>query len=100
MYLNEAVSWFQRALEQDPENVTAHYGLAQAHTQLGQETESENHRRLHARYKEDDNARDRAIAMARRKSAAADHASDAVVIYDLQRNGAYGYTGSELIAQQ
>ena len=99
-YLAEAVTWFQHALEEDPENATAHYGLAQAYTQLGQETEAENHRRLHARYKADDNARDRAIAMARRKSAAADHASDAVVIYDLQRSGAYGLWGGELVVQR
>jgi len=99
-YLAEAVTWFQRALVQDPENATAHYGLAQAYTQLGQDAEAETHRRLHARYKQDDNARDRAIAMARKKSAPADHASDAVVIYDLQRPGTYGLWDGELVVQQ
>jgi tetratricopeptide (TPR) repeat protein len=99
-YLGDAVTWFQHALAQDPENVTANYGLAQAYTQLGQEEDAERHRRLHARYREDDNARDRAIGMARRKSAAADHASDAVVIYDLQRDGAHGLTTGERIAQE
>ncbi len=48
------------------------------------------HRALHARYKVDDNARDRAVAAARRRDPAADHAADPVVIYDLQRPGAFG----------
>ena len=37
----------------------------------------------------DDNARDHAIAAARLKSAAANHAAEAIVIYDLQREAAY-----------
>jgi hypothetical protein len=40
----------------------------------------------------DDNARDRAVAAARRANPAADHAAESVVIYDLQRSGAYGLT--------
>ena len=47
------------------------------------------HASLHAKYKPDDNARDRAIAAARIKYPAANHAAEAVVIYDLQRAGAY-----------
>ena len=33
---------------------------------------------------------DRAVAVARRNNPAADHAAQAIVIYDLQRNGAPG----------
>jgi hypothetical protein len=47
------------------------------------------HRALHERYRADDNARDRAVAMARRRDPAADHAAQATVIYPLQRNGAF-----------
>ena len=59
----------------------------------GREKEASRQRALHARYKIDDNAHDRAIAMARINNPAADHAAEAVVIYDLQRDGAYGLTG-------
>jgi hypothetical protein len=44
---------------------------------------------LHTKYKIDDNARDHAITAARLKSPAANHAAEAVVIYDLQRQAAY-----------
>jgi len=46
------------------------------------------HGKLHERFRPDDNARDRAIAAARRRDAAADHAAQATVIYDLHRAGA------------
>ena len=46
---------------------------------------AELHRKLHARYKPDDNARDVAVAKARQKNPAADHAANAIVIYDLSR---------------
>jgi hypothetical protein len=79
--LNEALDWFHEVLELDPENVTAHYNLGLIYAQLGDETRAEAHRQLHATYKPDDNARDRAIAAAR-----------TIVIYDLQRHGAYELT--------
>ena len=50
----------------------------------------EEHRRLHEKYRPDDNARDLAVAAARRRDPAADHAAQAIVIYDLQRPGAFG----------
>ena len=37
----------------------------------------------------DDNARDRAITSHRAANEAADHAAEAIVIYDLRRAGAY-----------
>lgn len=84
---------FRQALDLDPENVTAHYNLSLVYEQLGDESAAARHRELHAQYKPDDNARGHAVAAARRKSAAANHAAEAVVIYDLQRAGAYGLNG-------
>jgi len=74
----------------DSENVTAHYNLALIHGQLGNRDKASTHRKLHERYRPDDNARDRAVSVARRADAAADHAAQAVVIYELQRRGALG----------
>jgi tetratricopeptide (TPR) repeat protein len=88
--LAEAVAWFEKTLAIDPENLAAHYNLAQVHALLGDGAKADEHRALHARYKPDDNARDRAIARARIDNPAANHAAEAVVIYDLRRPGAYG----------
>jgi hypothetical protein len=89
-FLGDAERLYKRTLELDPENVEAHWGLSQVYSSLGRDEDSARHRALHARYKTDDNARDRAVAAARRANPAADHAAEAVVIYDLQRPGAYG----------
>lgn len=88
--LDEAIRRFQDTLAIDSENVTAHYNLALIHALLGEEAKAAEHRRLHERYRVDDNARDSAVAAARRRDKAADHASQAIVIYDLQRPGALG----------
>ena len=88
--LQEAAAMFERTLEFDSEDVSAHYNLSLIYAQLGDEKLAEKHRELHARYKPDDNARDRAIALARKKYPAADKAAEAVVIYPLQRAGAPG----------
>ena len=83
--LHEARESFERGLAIDPENVTAHYNLGLIYSQLGDREASDRHQALHAKYKPDDNARDRAIAIARRADPAADHAAEAIVIYDLHR---------------
>ena len=57
---------------------------------LGDEELAEEHRRLHEYYRIDDNARDRAVNLHRRNNPAADHAAEAVVIYDLQRRPTVG----------
>jgi hypothetical protein len=88
--LREAVATFERVLALEPENLAAHYGLKQLHAELGDAGRSAEHAALHARYKPDDNARDQAIAAARRRYPAANHAAEPVVIYDLRRPGAYG----------
>ncbi|MEE4378248.1 MAG: tetratricopeptide repeat protein [Candidatus Competibacteraceae bacterium] len=82
--LDEARDWFLKVLAIDAENVTAHYNLALLHEQLGNTEEAERHRALHARYKPDDNARDRIVALHRRLNPAADRAAEPNVIYDLQ----------------
>ena len=89
-WLREAAGRFQQALVQDPENAAAHYGLAQVFARLGDVEGEGRHRRRHARYRPDDNAADRAVAVARRADPAANHAAEAVVVYDLQRPEAYG----------
>jgi hypothetical protein len=88
--LRDARAWFERVLVLDPENVTAHYNLALVHAQLGDEAAAQFHRDEHSKYKPDDNARDRAVTAARLRYPAANHAAEAVVIYDLARPGAYG----------
>lgn len=93
--LREAVGWFERVLELDEENLTAHYNLGLVLARLGDRERADHHRALHAQYKPDDNARDRAITNARRADPAANHAAEAVVLYDLQRDGAFGLDEAE-----
>lgn len=83
-WLNLAIGEYQSALEVDPENVTAHYGLATIYSQLEDVELEAQHRSLHDKYRVDDNARDKALAEARRNDPIADHAADDVVIYDLR----------------
>ncbi len=87
--LNEASRWFESALLYDPENLEAHWGLKQVFNLLGDSEREKHHSELHAIYKPDDNARDQAIAAARRKNPAANHAAEQVVIYDLRREGRF-----------
>jgi tetratricopeptide (TPR) repeat protein len=87
-WLTKAIERFKKTLSLDSENVTAHYNLALIYERLGDRELAAQHRKLHDRYRPDDNARDRAVAMARRRDPAADHAAQATVIYSLQREGA------------
>jgi tetratricopeptide (TPR) repeat protein len=89
-FLKLAAEQFNRTLELDSENVAAHYNLALIYEALGDEEQGAEQRRLHERYRPDDNATDRAISIARRGNKAADHAAQAIVIYPLQRPGAPG----------
>jgi len=84
-FLREAVAAYRHVLSFDPEDQTAHWGLSQAYARLGDEEQASHHRELHDTYRLDENARDRAIALARGRDPAADHAAEAVVIYDLHR---------------
>jgi len=92
--LIEARGQFERVLDLDPENATAHYNLNLLHRQLGDPETAERHLDLYRKYKVDDNARDRVVALARARDAAANHAAEAIVIYDLQRSDAFELQGS------
>ncbi len=85
-FLNLAIEQFQKALELDSENQIAHYNLSLLYGELGRKGLAEHHRKAHERYRVDDNARDRAVATARARDSAARHASQSIVIYDLQRD--------------
>ena len=86
--LQQAVDVFQRTLEIDSENVTAHYNLQLLHQQLGQDEKSQEHRAWHQKYKEDDTIRGNAIRLARERYPAANHVAESLVIYPLHREGA------------
>ncbi|MEX0915420.1 MAG: tetratricopeptide repeat protein, partial [Wenzhouxiangellaceae bacterium] len=85
--LEQAQALFERALALDPERAESHYGLAQVLRMRGDRSGAEQHAQLHQKYRVDDNARDRAIALARARDPAADHAADAIVIYPLTPPG-------------
>lgn len=89
-YLRRAVEQFKKTLAIDSENVAAHYNLQLLYKQLGDQKKAAEHGRLHVRYKPDDNAGDRATALARQRYPAANHAAEAIVIYPLRRPGAPG----------
>jgi tetratricopeptide (TPR) repeat protein len=92
MILEDAVAQFKKTLLVDSENVTAHFNLSQLYVQLGKTELADEHRKLHQRFKPDDNAADQAIKLARQKYPAGNHAAEAVVIYPLHREGAPGLT--------
>jgi len=73
----------ERALAADPESVSAWYLLAQASTELGDTATAHRAMREHDRYRVDDNARDRAIRLARERYPAAARAADPITLYTL-----------------
>ena len=81
--LRQAVAQFEKTLAIDPENVSAHYNLSLLFAQLGETTKAKQHAGLYAKYKPDDNARDRAVAAARSRYPHADRAAERVAIYPL-----------------
>ncbi len=93
--LAQARTWHERALVYDAENATALYGLAQIASAQGDTEAAQRYSSLHSKYKVDDNARDRAVSIARSASASADYAAEPIVIYDLQRDGAYDFDDTE-----
>ena len=82
--LKLAVDAFERTLSVDIENVAALDALARLHRELGNETQSKEYRRLHARYKPDDLAAAEALRLAREKYPHAARAAEATVIYTLE----------------
>jgi tetratricopeptide (TPR) repeat protein len=98
--LKQAAEQFEKTLKIDSENLAAHYNLALIYDQLGDAKLAEEHRKAHERYRPDDNARDRAIAIHRRAHPAADHAAQATVIYNMQRPGSFGLEAEVKTAQR
>jgi len=86
----EAIAEFEKTLAVDPEDVTAHYNLQRLFREVGDEDRAAEHGKLHARYRPDENAQDRAVRLARLRYPAANHAAEVVVKYPLQRPGAPG----------
>jgi len=93
-YLEKAIEMFGKTLDVDSENFTAHFNLSKLHGLLGNDDAAAEHERLHVRYKPDDNARDRAVGLAKQRYAAADKAADEPVFYLLNRPGAPGLAGT------
>ena len=87
--LRQAASWFEKTLLLDSEDLSAHYNLALIYAELGDRRRAAEEQALYARYKPDDNARDTTVALHRLRNPAANHAAEAVVIYELQREGRY-----------
>ena len=83
--VQDAIQQFSQVLDVDSENVTAHANLAEIYGLIGDTEQEQYHRSLHTRYKPDDNAAEVAIPAARRRYPAANHAAEALVIYDMQR---------------
>jgi tetratricopeptide (TPR) repeat protein len=96
--LCEAVQCFDDVLALDSENLSAHYNLALIYAQLGDQAKAEKHHEQHVKYKPDDNARDHAVSVARMNNPAANHAAEAIVIFDMQRPGTYGMSSTALAA--
>ena len=83
--LKKSRDWFLKTLAIDPEDLTAHYNLAQVYTELGETDLAEQHRALHEKYRPDDHAIEQAVARHRSINPAANHAAAAIAIYDLNR---------------
>ena len=99
-FLKESADVFEKVLVLDPENATAHYNLDLVYRQLGDKTKAAEHLEAYRRYKDDDNARDLAITVARAADPAANHAAEAIVVYDLQREGAFELGGKGRLAEK
>jgi len=87
--LAQARDAFLSTLQLDPENVAAHFNLDLIYKQLDEPEKAAEHFDLYQTYRPDDNSHDHAIAAHRATNPAADHAAEAIAIYDLRRPGAY-----------
>jgi hypothetical protein len=74
--------------------MAAHWNLYLSYRELGDAERAKRHLAAYQVHRPDDNARDRAVSIARAADPAADHAAEAIVLYDLRRPGAFGLDGS------
>jgi tetratricopeptide (TPR) repeat protein len=81
---------FERVLELEPEEPSAHYGLHLVCRALGDEAAAAVELTRFVKYKSDDHARDAVVAAHWPKNPAALHASERITIYDASRPEAYG----------
>jgi hypothetical protein len=86
--LGQAITEFQRVLAIDPEDRESHFVLEKCYRQLGDEKAAAEHQAAYRLYQIDNSARDSAVLTYRRAHPWADHAAQAVVIYDLRPPGA------------
>ncbi|MFO0963456.1 MAG: multiheme c-type cytochrome [Phycisphaerales bacterium] len=86
--LQEAVALTDRALALDSQRAATWYVRTQALEALGDAAAAATARAAYETYRPDDNARDRAVNLARQRDPAANHAAEPAAIYELQRPGA------------
>jgi tetratricopeptide (TPR) repeat protein len=94
-FLDRARQRLEQALTIDPENDAVHHNLSLVLSELGEPERAARHRDAHERYRGDDNAVERAVTLHRSRNPAADHAAEAVAIYDLQRQQAVAGIGHQ-----
>jgi hypothetical protein len=92
----EAISLTDRALLLDSQRFQTWYIRMQALEASGDAVRAADSRLAYERYRPDDNARDRAVSLARARDAAANHAAESAAVYDLQRLGAPGLPANVL----
>lgn len=85
--LERAKDRLQQALALEPEFAVSHHNLSLVFSELGKTDQAGHHRRMHERYRTDDNAVEHAVTLHRSRNPAADHAAEPVAIYDLNRAG-------------
>jgi len=85
--LARAAEAFERVLELDPEHAAAHYQLSRLRRELGDPEAAATHLAAFARFRQDDPARDAAVAAARRIDPVADRQAEPFVIYALSAGG-------------
>lgn len=83
--LLRALAALEAALAVDPEAAAVHHSLSQVQEFLGDSDKAAHHRAAHERHRTDDLAVATAVAGHRAANPAANHAAEAVTLYDLQR---------------
>ncbi len=83
--LERAKERLEQALALEPEYAASHHNLSLVLGELGNRDQADRHRKLHEKYRTDDNAVEQAVTLHRSRNPAANHAAETVAIYDLQR---------------